>query len=131
MRRYTITMKPCGSGERIIEMGGYEAGLARVKDPHRITWGMKDFPIYCVHCPVMEMLTFENTGHLDTVRLVSEPMRHGFCHFAFYKDPADIPRSSTADMKRGAGDRAVATVQGADCVGCNRFVRPGRKVRNL
>ncbi|NLO27116.1 MAG: hypothetical protein GX113_02890 [Actinobacteria bacterium] len=34
--------------------------------PHRITWGMEDFPIYCVHCPVMEALDV-------------------------YKDPNDIP----------------------------------------
>lgn len=89
--KITLTMKPCGSGERITELGGYEAGLAKVKDPHRITWGMKDFPIYCVHCPVIELLTVERTGSLESVRLVSEPMRHGFCHFALYKDPADIP----------------------------------------
>jgi hypothetical protein len=89
--KITITMKPCGSGERIIEKGGYEAGLARVKERHPATWGMTDFPIYCVHCPVIEMLTIEGTGDFDTVRLVSEPMRHGFCHFAFYKDPASIP----------------------------------------
>lgn len=89
--KIVITMKPCGSGERIVEKGGYEAGLAKVKDPHRITWGMKDFPIYCVHCPVMEMLDLENTGDFHAVHLVSEPMRHGFCHFAFYKDPAKIP----------------------------------------
>jgi hypothetical protein len=89
--KVTITMKPCGSGERIIEKGGYEAGLAKVKEPHPITWGMKDFPIYCCHCPVMEMLTVEHTGRLGTVHLVSDPMRHGFCHFAFYKDPTNIP----------------------------------------
>ena len=89
--KIVITMKPCGSGERIIEKGGYEAGLAIVKDPHCITWGMKDFPIYCVHCPVMEMLDIENTGDFQLVHLVSDPMRHGFCHFAFYKDPAKIP----------------------------------------
>src|ERR1035441_8369600 len=89
--KIVITMKPCGSGERIIEKGGYEAGLAIVKDPHRITWGMKDFPIYCVHCPVMETLGFEGTGDLQPVHLAHEPMRHGFCHFAYYKDPANIP----------------------------------------
>ena len=89
--KIVITMKPCGSGERITQMGGYEAGFARVQDPHPITWGMKNFPIYCVHCPVMEMLALENTGELQPVHLVNEPMRHGFCHFAFYKDPANIP----------------------------------------
>ena len=91
--KVSLTMKPCGSGERIIQKGGYkpEVGLARVKEPHRITWGMKDFPIYCVHCPVMEMLDIENTGNLGSVRFVSEPMGRGDCHFVFYKDPADIP----------------------------------------
>ncbi len=89
--KIVLTMKPCGSGERIIELGGYEAGLARVEEPHRITWGMRDFPIYCVHCPIMETLAFEATGDLQPVHLVNETKRHGFCHFAYYKDPANIP----------------------------------------
>ena len=91
--KVTLTMKPCGSGERIIQKGGYdpEIGLARVEGPHRITWGMKDFPIYCVHCPIMETLAIEDTGDFGPVHLVYEPMKLGSCHFAFYKDPADIP----------------------------------------
>jgi len=89
--KIVLTMKPCGSGERIIELGGYEAGLARVEERHPITWGMKDFPIYCVHCPIMETLAFEATGDLQPIHLVHEPKQHGFCHFAYYKDPANIP----------------------------------------
>jgi hypothetical protein len=89
--KISVTMKPCGSGERIIKSGGYEMGLAKVKDPHPITWGMKDFPIYCVHCPVMEMLTIESTGDFNAVRAVFEPLHEGTCHFVYYKDPADIP----------------------------------------
>ena len=74
-------------------MGGYEPefGLAKVKEPHRATWGMKDFPMYCVHCPVMEMLSYENTGNLGVVHLVEDPMVFGECHFAIYKDPKNIP----------------------------------------
>ena len=91
--KITITMKPCGSGERLIQMGGYEPefGLEKVREPHRATWGMKDFPMYCVHCPVMEMLSFENTGELSVVHLVEDPMKFGECHFAIYKDPKNIP----------------------------------------
>jgi hypothetical protein len=91
--KITLTMQPCGSGQRIIQKGGYkpEAGLAKVKDPHRITWGMKDFPIYCVHCPVMEMLEMENTGNVGAVHIVSESIYQGACQFAFYKNPADVP----------------------------------------
>jgi hypothetical protein len=98
--KITLTMQPCGSGERIIQKGGYEAGLARVQDPHRITWRMKDFPIYCVHCPVMEMLEMENTGNFGLVHIVSEPISHGSCQFAFYKNPADIPEEFYARIDK-------------------------------
>jgi hypothetical protein len=91
--KVSLTMQPCGSGERIIQKDGYkpEVGLSRVKTPHRITWGMKDFPIYCVHCPVMEMLEMENTGTFGACHIVSEPIYQGACQFVFYKNPADIP----------------------------------------
>ena len=89
--KITVTMEPCGSGERLIQKGGYEAGLARVKNPHRITWGMRDFPIYCVHCPVMEMLDIENTGDFISAHIVHEPLCEEHCHFTFYKNPKDIP----------------------------------------
>jgi hypothetical protein len=91
--KISITMHPCGSGERIIQKGGYnsEVGLAKVKEAHPITWGMKDFPIYCVHCPVMEMLEIERTGDFNFSHIVSDPLCQEGCHFVFYKDPADIP----------------------------------------
>ena len=89
--KVSLTMQPCGSGERIIQKGGYEAGLARVEKAHPITWGMKDFPIYCVHCPIMEMLQIENTGKFGTAHIVTQPIRDGACQFVFYKDPANIP----------------------------------------
>lgn len=94
--KVTITMKPCGSGERIIRMGGYkpEIGLRRVKEPHRITYGMKDFPIYCVHCPVMEMLDIERNGDFGSVKIVSDPIGKEHCQFALYKDNRDIPAES-------------------------------------
>ncbi len=89
--KVTVTMKPCGSGKRLIQKGGYEVGLARVKEPHRITWGMKDFPLYCVHCPVMEALDIENTGDFAFCHFASDPIGEEDCQFVFYKDPADIP----------------------------------------
>jgi hypothetical protein len=91
--KITFTMKPCGSGERLIKMGLYEPefGLAKIKERHPATWGMKDFPIYCCHCPIMEMLTIEATGKMGAAHIVSEPMEFGECHFALYKDPKDIP----------------------------------------
>ena len=94
--KVTLTMKPCGSGERIIRMGGYEPeiGLAKVKEAHRITYGMKDFPVYCVHCPVMEMLDIERSGDFGSVKIISDPIGKEHCQFALYKDNADIPEES-------------------------------------
>jgi hypothetical protein len=91
--KISLTMQPCGSGERIIQRGAYnpEIGLARVEDPHPITWGMKDFPIYCVHCPVMEMLQIEGTGAFGACHIVAEPIYNGSCQFVFYKNPESIP----------------------------------------
>jgi hypothetical protein len=89
--KVTVTMEPCGSGERLIQKGGYEEGLARVKDAHSITWGQKNFPMYCVHCPVMEMLDIENTGDFAVTHIISDPIGKEHCQFVFYKNPKDIP----------------------------------------
>ena len=89
--KVSITMQPCGSGERIIQMGGYEAGLSRVQEPHRVTWGQKDFPMYCVHCPVGELLAFDRAGEFTVVKIVSDPIGKEGCHFTLYKDKAAIP----------------------------------------
>jgi hypothetical protein len=89
----SLTMQPCGSGERIIQKGGYspEVGLARIPDSHPITWGMKDFPIYCTHCPILERMQVEGMGRLGACRIIAEPMKHGSCQFVFYKNPDAIP----------------------------------------
>lgn len=91
--KISLTMQPCGSGERIIQKDGYtpEVGLSRVSNPHPLTWGMKDFPVYCVHCPVMEMLAIESTGDFGPVHIVSEPIYSGACQFVFYKNPSHVP----------------------------------------
>ena len=90
--KFIITMHPCGSGQRLIKMGGYETGLAKIKEAHNITWQHKDFPIYCVHCPVMELLNIDATGgYLGVVRDESYPIESGLCKFVLYKNLDDIP----------------------------------------
>jgi hypothetical protein len=89
--KVTVTMEPCGSGERLIRKGGYEQGLSKVKESHPITWGLKDFPLYCTHCPVMEILNIENTGDFGFCHFISDPIGKEHCQFVYYKNPADIP----------------------------------------
>ena len=89
--KVTITMRPCGSGKRLIQMGGYDVGLGRVKEAHNITWGQQDFPLYCVHCPIMEALDIENTGDFSFLHFMSDPIGEEDCQFVLYKDNANIP----------------------------------------
>jgi hypothetical protein len=90
--KFIFTMHPCGSGQRLIKMGGYEAGLAKIKEAHNITWQHEDFPIYCVHCPVMELLNIDATGgYLGIIRDESYPIESGPCKFVLYKNPDDVP----------------------------------------
>lgn len=103
--KITVTMQPCGSGERLIAMKGYEMGLARVKEAHRITWGQKNFPMYCVHCPVMEMMDVDNAGVLTTAHFISDPIGKEHCQFVLYKDNKDIP----AEFYKRIGKKKPAT----------------------
>ena len=77
-------------------MGGYEPeiGLAKVKEASPITYMQEDFPIYCVHCPIMEMLDIEKTGDFASVHIISDPVGEDHCQFTFYKDPAFIPEEA-------------------------------------
>lgn len=91
-----LSMKPCGSGQRLMVKSAYNAyeppiNLATVEEPHVITYGMKHFPIYCVHCPVLEMLAIEQLGYPSTIVFPSERVATEPCHFCIYKDPDAIP----------------------------------------
>ena len=108
--KITVTMKPCGSGERLIKMKGYEVGLARVKEANPITWGQKDFPMYCVHCPVMEMMDVENNGDFGTCHFISDPIGKEHCVFVMYKNNKDIPEEfyKRIGKKKPVANRSVA-----------------------
>lgn len=89
-----ISVDPCGSGGRIMLKGGYEpeVGFAKIKEPSYMTWGMTDLPIYCVHCPVTEMLAMEGPGNLPFVHPVClDDPKGPSCQYVFYKNAANIP----------------------------------------
>lgn len=92
--KITFTVDPCGSGGRLMQWGSYdpEIGFAKIKEACPMTYGLSDFPCYCVHCPVTEMLGMDKTGlfrrvHPRTQEEVDSPR----CQFVFYKHQEDIP----------------------------------------
>lgn len=89
--KVTMTVAPCGSGGRLIKMGGYspEVGLKCIEEPADITFNTPDFPLYCVHCPLFCINNIDRTGSLQSV---SNPPGDGTsCVRYFYKDIRDIP----------------------------------------
>lgn len=90
--KVTLTVEPCGSGGRLIQMGAYapETGMAKISEPRGITFNTCDFPIYCVHCPLFNRNAIDATG--DFIFCNNPPSEDGStCQWLIYKDKADIP----------------------------------------
>lgn len=49
---YELVLDQCGSGGRLIRQGAYdgENALYKIKEPTPMTYGQRDFPVYCAHC---------------------------------------------------------------------------------
>jgi hypothetical protein len=92
-----LTMKQCGSGGRLINMGAYEGplGYRKLKKAGPHTWGEENLPIYCTHCAwVHEIvpLFHEGEGAQFWVHATPFPKKPGDpCVLHIYKDPKNIP----------------------------------------
>ena len=95
--KFIITMQPCGSGGRLIDAGAYEGpfGYAKIKEAGCHTWGEKDVPIYCAHCPWAQEIwpvTEAGEGGQTHIHASPFPKKPGDpCIHYVYKDPKDIP----------------------------------------
>lgn len=89
-----ITMEPCGSGERLVQKGRYgpPCNFAMIQKAQPMTGGKTDYPVYCTHEPVLELLAIEQLGYPVTVYSPPEKVaRHGSCGFCIYKNFSDLP----------------------------------------
>ena len=91
--KVSITMQPCGSGQRLVEKGSYgpPCNFAMIHKPHIMTWGMTDFPVYCAHEPVIEQVFIEQLGYLPQVAVPAEKVGSKGCAFCIYKNVDDVP----------------------------------------
>ena len=90
-----VIVRPCGSGGMLMNRGAYEEGCARISEACPETWGLPDFPIYCVHCPMGEQGAVDAGGVMRFVH-PTDGMESGKdlgpnCVYRIYKDPKDIP----------------------------------------
>ena len=91
--KVTIMMTPCGSGGRAVLAGSYgpPRNFLLVKKPQAMTLGRSDFPVYCCHCPLIDIIQIEAIGYLIWVTVPSEKIGEEPCRFILYKDPDKIP----------------------------------------
>lgn len=91
--KVTFMPDPCPSGARLIRQGHYEEPRldAIVHDQGPLTYGRKNFPVYCCHEPAMELSSILKTG--VPIFIVDPPSDVGIspCKIYVYKNPADIP----------------------------------------
>jgi len=104
--KVTMSVTPCGSGGRIIKMGGYDKdiGLRRISEPSDITFNTPDYPLYCIHCPLFNMNSIDNTG--DFMDVSNPPGDGNTCIRYFYKDKKNIPEEyyKRLGRKKPTGD---------------------------
>ncbi len=93
-----ITMVPCGSGERLFQKGSYgpPCNLSLIEKPQPMTGGETNYPVYCTHEPVLEMLTIEHLGYPAAVCYFPDNIAReaGGCSFCIYKDFKDMPEEA-------------------------------------
>jgi len=87
-----LKMTPCGSGQRLVQSGAYDPpkNVSRLK-AQRLTWGQSDFPLYCTHGALQEIINIETVGYPTYVHQIPDKVGTAPCTFCLYKDPRDIP----------------------------------------
>ncbi|MFA5400565.1 MAG: hypothetical protein WC169_11360 [Dehalococcoidia bacterium] len=91
--KFTVMMAPCGSGGKVIANNGYTpvGEFAKLKKSHKMTFGKTDFPIYCAHCALQDIVPMEKTGYPIWVIDPPDKVGESPCRYYIYKDPDNIP----------------------------------------
>lgn len=91
--KFTVMMPLCGSAGRSISNKGYEkpTNFAKIKKPQKMTYGKGDFPVFCAHCSLEEIIAMEKTGYPVWVIDIPEKVGKEPCKYIIYKDPDKIP----------------------------------------
>lgn len=92
--KFTFTLHPCGSGQRLVQRGKYQGENAYgvTERAHDWSFGRAEFPLYCTHCTFMnESLPIKWYGAPLYPLDPPEDYEKDPCVWYWYKDPADIP----------------------------------------
>ena len=87
--KITVTPKPCGSGGRLVNDGGYDppCNFLKIKRPQPMTFNREDFPAYCAHCYFQNISPVEPGGKPLFETVPSEDLGKTPCRIVIYKYP--------------------------------------------
>jgi hypothetical protein len=91
--KVSIRMCPCGSGGRLVQEGKYEGpdAFLKIENPQPLTYGCKDYPVYCAHEYAMERIDIEENGYPFVVVEPAAEIGKEHCVMHIYKKPAEVP----------------------------------------
>ena len=91
--KISIGGKPCGSGGRAIQNGSYgpPKNFLTVKGPSVMTFGKHELPVYCCHCPFLDIEPIKASGYPIWVTGTPEEPGVTTCWAHIYKDKKKIP----------------------------------------
>jgi hypothetical protein len=100
-----LEMYPCGSGGRMIQDRCYEPPInfLKIEKAQPMTFGRKDFPVYCAHAAIFAMLGIEWTGAPLFFEEPSDQLGEKPCKLYFYKDPKATPAEFYAKVGKKKG----------------------------
>jgi len=104
--KFVFEMHPCGSGGHLILNGYYSPPInfLKVAKPQPMTYGRKDFPVYCCHGAINAMLTIEAGVPPLCYEDPSDELGKTPCKFYMYKDPKNVPAELYAKVGKKKGD---------------------------
>jgi len=116
--KVSITMRPCGSGQRLMEKGAYgpPMNLSMIDEPHPMTWNMKSFPIYCTHAPSWRFFPWRTGASprwwfIRQARWPGSPVRTPFTRMLKIYPKRSTPGSAGASLGRKTAVVLQAAVQ--------------------
>ncbi len=85
--KITVTPKPCGSGGRLVNDGGYDppCNFLKIKRPQPMTFNREDFPAYCAHCYFQNISPVEPGGKPLFKTEPSQDLGKTPCRITIYK----------------------------------------------
>lgn len=93
-KKLWFVMDPCGAGQTLWEGGHYaEGSCGALCKAHPITSGGNNFPVYCTHAPIAEIISNEMNEVYIYQQDYPEQVGPCSCVFNIYRRKEDVPQS--------------------------------------